>query len=125
MSSRLLERNKGGFENEEEGESVLSPLPFIVDPQNPGWKPPKGINNPYKYGNLVNRLHEQNGLSIFYHSIGYMRFASFFSKKYGYERLVRAAYLAASKARHPFSSRFIEQFLDQVPSNEIINIQLF
>ena len=123
MSSRILKRNQRIFEHEVKG-GEIQPIPTPSDPRNPKWRWPLNVNNPVKYANYVARLHMLAGFEMKYPKGAFVRFAS---KNWylGRERLIRAACLASQLSRHPFSPKFIEKFLDEVPSAQGVTKQIF
>ena len=122
-SSRILKRNQRGFVQEVDCGDT-NPIPATTDPMNPNWEWPRWVNNPMRYANYVERLHRLAGLEMKYPKGAFMRFASTHWED-GRERLVRAACVAAQRARHPFSPKFIKQFIDEVPFSGVIVKDLF
>lgn len=122
-NSRILSRNNKGFSLEEERVVRDYPLPQNLDPRDKQWNWPHTVNNPFKYGYLVLRLHKWAGLSTKFPRGAFQRFAGK-HHKLGWERLVRAAYLAAIVSKYPFSPKLIERLLYEVPGKPV-QLQLF
>lgn len=124
--SRALVRNQPSFQADAEGEVQIRPLPQIVGPNDPQWTWPVWVDNPHKYASYAIKLQKARGLITKVPRGAFMRFASSHQKEYGWEVLVRAAALATSVARHPFSPKFILEFLNKVPGKPtIVQRELF
>ena len=121
MSSRILARNKRGLSFVVGGDVVESPP--LLDPTRPEWVWPNHVNNPFKYGWYIRRLHKSRGLSMALPVGAYMRFAGA-NWGLGAEFLCRAAQLAALRANHPFSPIFIKKQFPEIPQKPK-PIQLF
>lgn len=124
MSSRILARNQGGISGGELGEVTSFVLPQFIKSDNVSWSWPTQVNTPFTYAYYVYRLHKQKGLSPKFPLGAFQRFASR-NKTLGFEVLTRAAYMAATRANHPFSPKFIAKFLDHVPSKQVVAHALF
>lgn len=124
MSSRILRRHRGGFERSEVGEVEETGLPQTALPQDIRWQWPVYVNTPFKYAYYVRRLHLGKGLEMVVPVEAFQRFASKY-KEWGFERLTRAAAMAANYTRHGFSPKHIARFLDKVPSNQVLPQTLF
>ena len=114
MSSRILGRNARGFDCKVE-ECVPTNVPQPCDPRRPEWQWPSQVNNPFRFAAYVRRLHEMCGLSFVFPFGAYQRFAGKLWKSEGPEVLCRAAYLAALRANHSFSPKFINAQIEEIP----------
>ena len=123
-NSRLLKRNRLGFQQGEEGEVSEVGLPQFVLPQDIRWQWPTHVNTSFKYAYYVRRLHFQKGHEMVVPVEAFQRFAKK-HKHLGFERLTRAAAMAANYSRHGFSPKHIERFLDKVPSGQVLPQTLF
>lgn len=122
-SSRILKRNRG-MVRDEIGEVEYIVLPQSCSPLNPAWRWPTWVNTPYRYAFYVERLHKCSGLDMVFPRGVFLKFASA-NKRLGYERLTRAAALAASRTQHPFSPKHIKRYLEFVPSREVLSVVLY
>lgn len=117
-TSRFLQRNGWGFENEEVGDTECLPLPQqISDPCNPCWQYPHWVTTPWLFGCYVQSLHRCKAINSSFDRGMYAKWASKMRKSNSWERLCRAACLAANRAQHSFSTKFIEKVLVDVPES--------
>lgn len=123
LTSRLLKRNRVVAERSPYYALVNHELP-CTDPCDPSWQWPRWVRTPFLFGRYVHQLHTSRKLDMKFPEAAFRRFAAKYSWT-GYERLTRAAAKAAYVCGHSFSPRFVKNFLEEVPSREVVKQRLY